>query len=41
MLARPLMPAINSPAPAVISPMTRIDWLTGSTRPPRGMTRAG
>jgi len=33
------MPAINSPAPAVISQMTRIDWLTGLMRPP--MTRAG
>jgi hypothetical protein len=34
MVARPLMPAINSGASPVISPITLIDWLTGSTRPP-------
>jgi hypothetical protein len=28
------MPAINSGASPVISPITLIDWLTGSTRPP-------
>jgi hypothetical protein len=38
--AFPLMPAISSGAGAEISPITLIDWLTGSTRPPRRVTRA-
>jgi hypothetical protein len=40
-VARPLMPAINSGASPTISPITLIDWLTGSTRPPSRLTRAG
>lgn len=34
-MTRPLMPAISSGALVVISPITLMDWLTGSTRPPR------
>ena len=33
MLARPLIPAIRSPASPWISPNTLMVWLTGSTRP--------
>jgi len=40
MMARPLMPAISSGASLVISPITLIDWLTGSTRPPSRVTLA-
>jgi hypothetical protein len=41
MVARPLMPAISSGASTVISPITLIDWLTGSTRPLSRVVRAG
>ena len=41
MMARPLMPAVNSGASPVITPITLIDWLTGSTRPPSRVMRAG
>jgi hypothetical protein len=40
-VARPLMPAVSSGASPLITPITLIDWLTGSTRPPSRVTLAG
>jgi hypothetical protein len=40
-VARPLMPAVSSGASPLMTPITLIDWLTGSTRPPSRVTLAG